>query len=249
MRDHSSENRYAPEAEIDEDVEVLRVAPVVVARVARRLLDDGVRARAPTPTSRCSSCRPRSGAPRSRCPRGSRRGRWSPCGDRTGAAPGTRTSRPSGWRLPHLRRDERPRRDPRDEARRGDAAAPAGDARRCCAARRSTRRPRGTSRSAARRARDDGRLAVIAEIKRRSPSKGDLAPDLDRRGRPPRRTSAAGRAACRVLTDGPYFGGSVADLQAARVAAPETPGAAQGLHDRRRSRSTRPGASAPTRSC
>lgn len=62
-----------------------------------------------------------------------------------------------------------------------------------------------------------GPLAVISEIKRRSPSKGDLFPDLVAADLA--RTYEAGGASClSVLTDAAFFGGSVDDLRSARAA-------------------------------
>jgi indole-3-glycerol phosphate synthase len=62
-------------------------------------------------------------------------------------------------------------------------------------------------------------LAVISEIKRRSPSRGELYADLD-----PATLAIAydnGGASClSVLTDSSFFSGSIGDLQAARAACP-----------------------------
>ena len=60
-------------------------------------------------------------------------------------------------------------------------------------------------------------IAVISEIKRRSPSKGDLDPTLDPAS-VAKEYEAGGAACLSVLTDGEFFGGSADDLARARGA-------------------------------
>ncbi|MEY4400288.1 MAG: indole-3-glycerol phosphate synthase TrpC [Actinomycetota bacterium] len=62
-----------------------------------------------------------------------------------------------------------------------------------------------------------GELHVIAEVKRKSPSKGVIDATLDPASLA-REYEAAGAACLSVLTDGPHFGGSETDLRTARQA-------------------------------
>jgi indole-3-glycerol phosphate synthase len=60
--------------------------------------------------------------------------------------------------------------------------------------------------------RSDGRLAVISEIKRRSPSAGEIKADVSAVDQA-KRYQAAGADALSVLTDTKYFGGTLDDLR------------------------------------
>ncbi len=75
----------------------------------------------------------------------------------------------------------------------------------------------GRLRSALLAAAGGERLGLIAEVKRRSPSKGDIAPDLDAASQA-LAYEAAGADAVSVLTEPTRFGGSLEDLAAVAAA-------------------------------
>lgn len=64
-----------------------------------------------------------------------------------------------------------------------------------------------------------GTVGVIAEVKRRSPSAGEIRADLDPVARATE-YAAGGAAAISVLTEGPHFGGTLDDLAAVSRAVP-----------------------------
>ena len=91
-------------------------------------------------------------------------------------------------------------------------------------------------------------ISLIAEYKRRSPSAGDLPRGADPVEDMVRAYERGGAAALSILTESDHFGGSIADLRAARaVDGPADP--AQGLHRRPLPALRGGGRRRPTRCC
>ena len=72
----------------------------------------------------------------------------------------------------------------------------------------------------AQRLRASGSMAVIAEVKRASPSKGDIAPDINA-AEQPLAYARGGAAAISILTEPTWFKGSLDDMREARAALAE----------------------------
>ena len=99
-------------------------------------------------------------------------------------------------------------------SREAEARAATLEARRGELERLASEAPKGPSLSDALR---HGAVALIAEVKRRSPSKGSIAPGLNAVEQA-RAYAAGGAAAISVLTEPAHFGGSTGDLSAIRSA-------------------------------
>ena len=101
-------------------------------------------------------------------------------------------------------------RDTREELARRRAARPSAELERACRGLGAPRDFEGALRPA------PGGVALIAEVKRASPSRGVLAADIDPAALA-RAYAAAGAAAISVLTDAKYFRGSLDDLARVRA--------------------------------